>query len=131
MTTEEKVEEKKAERSPYEPPADEPVKEAPKEAAVSDGETTKPVAPADLLAAKEASKSPDEVTAPAPTGYMPAPLPERKPGTKRKKKDVDLQKWAPVIAGRLLAALDACVDALGLLQTPADAYRALLGSAAH
>ena len=44
--------------------------------------------------------------------------------TQRKKKDVDLQKWAPVIAGRLLAALDACVDALGLLQTPADAYRA-------
>ena len=41
----------------------------------------------------------------------------------RKKKDFDLQKWAPVIAGRLLAALQGCVQAIGLLQTPPDVYR--------
>ena len=42
----------------------------------------------------------------------------------RKKKDADLQKWAPTIAGRLAAALDACVAPLGLMQASADAYKA-------
>jgi cysteinyl-tRNA synthetase len=41
----------------------------------------------------------------------------------RKKKDYDLQRWAPVIAARLAAALRGCLDHLGLLQTPADVYR--------
>jgi cysteinyl-tRNA synthetase len=41
----------------------------------------------------------------------------------RKKKDAELQKWAPVIAGRLLAALTACVEPLGLMQAPQDDYR--------
>jgi cysteinyl-tRNA synthetase len=41
----------------------------------------------------------------------------------RKKKDFDLQKWAPSIAARLITALEACVAAVGVLQTPIDAYR--------
>ncbi len=41
----------------------------------------------------------------------------------RKKKDFDLQKWAPVIAGRLAAALDACVQPLGLMQASPEAYK--------
>ncbi len=42
----------------------------------------------------------------------------------RKKKDFDLQKWAPVIAGRLRTALQGSLAPLGLLQTPADVYTA-------
>ena len=41
----------------------------------------------------------------------------------RKKKDFDLQKWAPAIAARLASALDACVEPLGLMQTPPEAYK--------
>jgi cysteinyl-tRNA synthetase len=41
----------------------------------------------------------------------------------RKKKDFELQKWAPVIAARLEAALRSSVVPLGLLQTPPDEYR--------
>jgi cysteinyl-tRNA synthetase len=41
----------------------------------------------------------------------------------RKKKDFELQKWAPVIAARLEAALRSCVVPLGLLQTPAEDYK--------
>ncbi len=57
----------------------------------------------------------------------------------RKKKDFDLQKWAPVIASKLLIALKACLVPLGLLQTPIETYRgrtqlrrlALLGKTAE
>ncbi|MFO0592411.1 MAG: cysteine--tRNA ligase [Polyangiaceae bacterium] len=42
----------------------------------------------------------------------------------RKKKDYDLQKWAPVIAERLLAALDGSVQTLGLMHTPHAEYLA-------
>jgi cysteinyl-tRNA synthetase len=41
----------------------------------------------------------------------------------RKKKDFELQKWAPVIAARLEVALRACLVPLGLLQTPPEEYR--------
>ena len=41
----------------------------------------------------------------------------------RRKKDFELQKWAPEIAARLEAALRSCVVPLGLLQTPAEEYR--------
>ncbi|MEZ4295078.1 MAG: cysteine--tRNA ligase [Polyangiaceae bacterium] len=41
----------------------------------------------------------------------------------RKKKDNDLQRWAPVIAARLLTALRESVVPLGLLQTSSEAYR--------
>ena len=41
----------------------------------------------------------------------------------RKKKDFELQKWAPVIAARLEVALRACLVPLGLLQTPPEDYQ--------
>ncbi|MBK8252166.1 MAG: cysteine--tRNA ligase [Polyangiaceae bacterium] len=41
----------------------------------------------------------------------------------RKKKDADLQKWAPFIAGQLRTALVECLGALGMMQTPADVYK--------
>ncbi len=42
----------------------------------------------------------------------------------KRKKDADLQRALPYVAAKLAAALHSALEPLGLLQTPADAYRA-------
>ena len=118
MESEEKVDETKNDAPPPSSSASTPPKED------VHNETTKPVSPADLVKAKEATKSPDELTAPAPTGYMPAPLPEKKVGplgaSKRKKKDVEIAIRVSKLTKRF--GVKTAVDAISLKVKAGQVY---------